>query len=188
MLAQIVSLLLGTAAGLLAIAFLARTLMQMTRAPFRNPLGVFIVALTNWAVLPLRRIVPGLFGVDLASVVAAWLVQCAYFGVMAGLTGMLDAGPNVLGGVLWLSFLAVLRMAVYLLMAVVIIAALLSWINPYSPFAPLFDALARPMLNPVRRLLPTLGGVDLSPLVVLLLLQVVLVVLASLQPALFMMP
>jgi YggT family protein len=188
MLAQIVSLLLGTAASLLAIAFLARTLLQMARAPFRNPLGQFIAALTNWAVLPLRRIIPGLFGIDLASVVAAWLVQFAYFGVMAGLTGGLDAGSNMLLGVLWLSFLAVLRMAVYLLMAVVIIAALLSWINPHSPFAPLFDALARPMLNPVRRLLPTLGGVDLSPLVVLVLLQVVLVVLASLQPTLFLMP
>ncbi|MBA3031945.1 MAG: YggT family protein [Gammaproteobacteria bacterium] len=188
MLAQIVSLLLGTAAGLLTTAFLARTLLQLTRAPFRNPVGQFITALTNWAVLPLRRVIPGLFGIDLASVFAAWLTQIVYFAVMAGLTGMLAAGPDIIPGLLWLSFLAVLRMAVYLLMGVVIIAALLSWINPYSPFAPLFDALARPLLNPVRRLLPTLGGVDLSPLVVLLLLQVALVVLASLQPALMFSP
>ncbi|MDO9601792.1 MAG: YggT family protein, partial [Rhodocyclaceae bacterium] len=62
MLTQIVSLLLGTAASLLTIAFLARALLQMARAPFRNPVGQFITALTNWAVLPLRRVIPGLFG------------------------------------------------------------------------------------------------------------------------------
>ncbi len=178
MLTQIVSLLLGAAASLLTIAFLARALLQMARAPFRNPLGQFVTALTNWAVLPLRRIIPGLFGIDLASVLAAWLMQLVYFGVMAALTGLL--APDALLSVIWMSLIAVLRTTVYLLMGVVIIAALLSWINPYSPFAPLFDALSRPLLNPVRRLLPTLGGIDLSPLVVLLLLQVVLVVLANL--------
>ena len=68
--------------------------------------------------------------------------------------------------------------------SVIIIAALLSWINPHSPFAPLFDALARPLLAPVRRLLPTLGGIDLAPLIVILLLQVALIVLAGLQPTL----
>ncbi|MDP3033206.1 MAG: YggT family protein [Rhodocyclaceae bacterium] len=186
MLAQIVSLLLGTAASLLAIAFLARTLMQLARAPFRNPVGQFITALTNWAVLPLRRVIPGLFGIDLASAFAAWLTQIAYLGVMAGLTGVLSVAPDAMLIIVWLAFLAVLRIAVYLLMGVIIIAALLSWINPHSPFAPLFDALSRPMLNPVRRLLPTLGGIDLSPLVVLVLLQVALVVLAGLQPARFM--
>ncbi|MDO8959485.1 MAG: YggT family protein [Rhodocyclaceae bacterium] len=182
MLAQIVSLLLGTAAGLLTIAFLARALLQMARAPFRNPVGQFVTALTNWAVLPLRRVIPGLFGIDLASVVAAWLAQLVYFTVMAGLTGWL--APDTLPVIIWTSLLAVLRMTVYLLMGVVIIAALLSWINPHSPFAPLFDALARPLLAPVRRLLPTLGGIDLSPLIVILLLQVALIVLAGLQPTL----
>ena len=186
MLAQIVSLLLGTAASLLAIAFLARTLMQMARAPFRNPVGHFITALTNWAVLPLRRVIPGLFGIDLASVFAAWLTQIAYFGVMAGLTGALTVAPDAMLIVVWLALITVLRMFVYLLMGVIIIAALLSWISPYSPFAPLFDTLSRPLLNPVRRLLPMLGGVDLSPLVVLVLLQVALVMLAGLQPAGFM--
>lgn len=186
MLAQIVALLLGTAAGLLTIAFLARALLQMARAPFRNPVGQFVTALTNWAVLPLRRIIPGLFGIDLASVVAAWLAQLVYFGVMAGLTGWL--APDALLTIVWLSLIAVLRMTVYLLMGVVIIAALLSWINPHSPFAPLFDALARPLLAPVRRLLPTLGGIDLSPLIVILLLQVALIVLARLQPAVLFMP
>lgn len=189
MLAQIVSLLLGTAANLLAIAFLARVWMQWSRTPFRNPVGEFVLAVTNWAALPLRRVIPGLFGIDLASAFAAWLVQIAYFGVMAGLTGLIAVSPQAMLGVAWLAALAVLRMFIYVLMGVVIIAALLSWINPYSPFGALFDALARPLLAPVRRRLPLLGGIDLSPLVVILLLQVVLIMLANLQPAgFFLMP
>ena len=188
MLAQIVGLLLGTAANLLAVAFLARVYLQWARAPFRNPIGQFVLAVTNWAVLPLRRIIPGLFGMDLASIFAAWLVQIAYFGIMLGLTGGFMVAPGAIFSVAWIAGIAVLRMAVYLVMGVVIIAALLSWINPYSPLTPLFDALSRPLLGPVRRRLPVLGGIDLSPLVVILLLEVLLVVLANLHPMAFMLP
>lgn len=188
MLAQIVALLLGTAADLLAIGFLARAYLQWARAPFRNPLGRFIAAITDWAVLPLRRLIPGLFGIDLASVFAAWLTQIVFYGVMVGLTGMAAVGPEAMASVAWIAALAVLRMTVYLLMGVVIVAAVLSWINPHSPFMALFDALARPLLAPVRRIVPLMGGIDLSPLVVLLLLQVVLIVLASLRPLSFLLP
>lgn len=188
MLAQIVSLLLGTAANLLAVAFLARVYAQWARAPFRNPVSQFIVALTDWATLPLRRFIPGFFGIDLASVFAAWLLQIAYFGIMAGLTGLAIIGPESIFGVAWLASITVLRMMVYVLMGAVIISALLSWINPHSPVAPFFDALASPLLTPVRRRLPALGGIDLSPLVVLVLLEVVLVILANLQPARMFLP
>jgi len=188
MLAQIVSLLLGTAASLLSVAFLARVYMQWTRSSFRNPVGQFIIALTDWAVRPLRRVIPGLFGIDLASLFAAWLVQIVYFGIMAGLTGLVLVTPAAILGVAVLAVIAVLRMAVYLMMGVVIIAALLSWINPYSPLAPLFNALASPLLGPARRIIPPFGGIDLSPLVVLLLLQIVLIVLAGLQPGALLLP
>lgn len=186
MLLQIVSLLLGTIADVLTVAFLARIYAQWARAPLRNPVGQFIAAVTNWAVLPLRRVIPGLFGLDLSSALAAWLTQVAYFGVMAGMTGWVVAlTPEALPGVLWLATIAMLRTGVYLVIGIVIIVAVLSWINPGSPLAPFFDALARPVLQPVRRHLPPLGGIDLSPLVVLLLLQVMLIVLANLQPRLF---
>lgn len=187
MLAQIIGLILGTLTDLLAAAFLARVWMQWTRAPFRNPIGQFVAAVTNWAVLPLRRIIPGLFGADLASVLAAWFVQITFLGIMLGLTSLVPVTAGAIFSVAWLAALAVLRMAVYLLMGVVIVMALLSWINPYSPFAALFDTLARPLLTPVRKRLPPLGGVDLSPLVVILLLEVVLIVLRNLQPAPFLM-
>jgi YggT family protein len=183
MLAQIVSLLLGTAADLLAVAFLARVWMQWARAPFRNPLGHFVIVASDWAVKPLRRVVPGLFGIDLASLLAAWLVQIAYLGVMAGLTGAAAAvSGGAMLGVAWLAALATLRLFVYLLMGAVIVAALLSWINPHSPFASVVDALTRPLLAPLRRLIPPIGGIDLTPLAALLLLQVALIVLAGLSP------
>jgi YggT family protein len=188
MLAQIVSLLLGTAADILAIAFLARAYAQWARAPFRNPVGQFVLAVTNWAVLPLRRVIPGLLGIDLASIFAAWLVQIVYFGVMLGLTGLIVVAPETLLAVAWIACIAVLRMTVYLLMGVVIIVAVLSWVSPHSPLASFFDALSRPLLLPVRRRLPPLGGIDLSPLVVVLLLQVVLIVLGNLQPAQLLLP
>jgi YggT family protein len=182
MFTQIVALLLGTAADLLALAFLARVWLQWVRAPLRNPLGRFIASLTDWAVLPLRRVIPGLLGIDLASVFAAWLTQIVFFGVMAGLSGLVAVAPAAMLGVLWLAAVAVMKMFVYLLMGVVIIAAVLSWINPHSPLLSLFDTLAYPLLAPVRRRLPLMGGIDLSPLVVLLLLQVALIVLSGLQP------
>ncbi|WP_131112088.1 YggT family protein [Sulfuricystis thermophila] len=181
MLTQILSLLLGTAASLFSLACLARLWMQWVRAPFRNPVGQAVVVLTNWAVLPLRRLVPGLFGLDLASVLAAWLTQCVYFFVMASLTGV---DILALGGfftLVWVATLALLKLFVYLLMGIVIIAALLSWIAPYAPAAPLFHGLAAPLLMPVRRLVPVIGGLDFAPLIVVLLLQVVLIVLENLR-------
>lgn len=188
MLYQILSLLLGTAADLLAVAFLARVWMQWTRAPFRNPVGQFIAAATNWAALPLRRVIPGLFGIDLASVFAAWLLQIAFFGIMLGMSGLVAVDPAAMLSVVWLAALAVLRIFIYLLMGVIVGVALLSWINPHAPAMALFDTLSRPLLLPVRRRLPHLGGIDLSPLVVLLLLQVVLIVLADLQPMMHRLP
>ena len=181
MLNQIVSLLLGTAASLLTLAFLARVWMQWARAPFRNPVGQFVVTFTNWAVLPLRRIVPGLLGIDLASMLAAWITQFIFLAIMASLAGI---GVLALGGLLavaWGALLSVLKLFIYLLMGVVILAALLSWLSPYSPAAPLFNGLSAPLLAPVRRFVPIFGGLDLSPLVVILLLQVVLIVLENLR-------
>jgi len=107
---------------------------------------------------------------------------------MAGLTGLVAVAPQAILGVALLALLALLRLFVYLLMGGIIVAALLSWVAPYSPLTPLFDALTRPLLAPVRRILPPLGGIDLSPLVVLLLLQVALIVLAGLQPAALLLP
>lgn len=181
MLEQILSLLLGTAASLLTLAFLARIWMQWARAPFRNPVGQFVVAFTNWAVLPLRRLVPGLFGLDIASALAAWLTQCVFLALMGSLTGLDVLALSALPLLAWGALLAVLKLFIYLLMGVVILAALLSWLSPYAPATPIFNSLAAPLLAPVRRFVPVVfGGLDFAPLLVILLLQVALIVLEHL--------
>lgn len=185
MLISIFTLVVGTLCDLLALAFLARFAMQWLRVPFRNPLGHFVLALTDWAVLPVRKLVPGLFGLDLASLLLAWLVQTLFMSVVIGATGV-HGGATAAGfGVALMSGLVeTLRLAIYLAMGVIVISAVLSWINPHSPVAPLFGQLAAPMLRPFRKLIPPIGGVDLSPLVALLLLQVGLLVLQQAHSAL----
>ena len=175
MLAQLLYQILDWLFGFFSMALLARFAMQWAGAPFRNPLGEFIVAVTNWAVVPARRLIPSAFGMDLPSLFLAWLAQAMFQGLVFGLSGL--AGAVTLGGIGLVALLAVgevLRLMIYLVMGAVIITALLSWINPYAPLAPVFDAISRPFLRPLQRVIPLIGGIDLSPLVLLLLLQVLL--------------
>lgn len=166
--------------GFLTMALLARFLMQWTRASFRNPLGTFVVAVTDWAVRPARRLIPGAFGFDLPSLLLAWLAQ-AVFHTLVFVLGGTGSLPTAIGGVALLAAISVVRVGIYLLIGVIVFSALLSWINPHAPLAPVINAVARPFLRPVQRVIPLVGGVDLSPVVVLLVLQVLLTVLASLQ-------
>jgi YggT family protein len=182
MFAQLVNLILGSLCDFLAIAFLARFVMQWARVSFRNPIGHFVITVTDWAVRPMRKLIPGLFGFDLASFLLAWLVQVAYLSLVVGVTGMYGgATVEAMGAVLVVGLLETIRLLVYLAIGVVIITALLSWINPYAPLAPFFNQLAAPLLRPAQRLIPPIGGLDLSPLLVLLLLQALLIVLGHLR-------
>lgn len=182
MLAQIVLFVLDSVCGFLTLALLVRFAMQWTRAPFRNPLGQFIVAVTDWMVRPLRRVIPGLFGLDMASLLLAWLWQVVYQGVALGLSGVLLAvsfAPPVL--VALLALLEVAKISLYLAMGAVLVAAVFSWVNPHAPLADVFNILTQPLLRPFRRFIPPVGGVDLSPLALLLLLQISLFVVAGLR-------
>jgi YggT family protein len=182
MLISLFTLVVGSLCDLLALAFLARFAMQWLRVPFRNPLGRFVLALTDWAVLPARKLVPGLFGLDLASLILAWLVQTLFMSVVIGASGIHDGATAAgFGSAVLSGLIETLRLCVYLAMGVVIISAILSWVNPHSPVAPLFNQLSEPLLRPFRRLIPLIGGVDLSPLAVLLLLQTALLLLGQLR-------
>jgi len=183
MLAQLLYQILDWLFGFFTMALLARFLMQWTRASFRNPLGSFIVAVTDWAVTPARRLIPSAFGFDLPSLLLAWLTQAIFHGLVFGLSGS-AAMPSAIGVVALLAAIGVVRVALYLLMGAIIVSALLSWINPYAPLAPVFNAVARPFLRPVQRLIPPVGGVDLSPMVLLLVLQIFLTLLATAQRSL----
>jgi len=177
MLSQILQFLLNTLFGFFVFVLLARFYLQLLRAPFRNPLGQFITALSNWLVLPARRLIPGLFGLDLASFLLAWLLQALLLFLLYLLRGgALPGAPAALLGVfLMLGLLEIARFSLYLLIGVILIQAVISWINPYAPMAPLFNALAAPFLRPFRRLIPPIGNVDLSPLFALIVAQLLLI-------------
>lgn len=177
MLYQIVSFLLDVVAGLLCGACLLRIYMQWQRVPFGNPVGRLVFALSDWMVLPLRRVVPPLGRWDGASLVAALLVELAQYGILWLLLG---AGT----GVVWLPALAlfgVVRVALTGLIGLLIVYAVLSWVQARSPISDVMIRLCDPVLRPVRRIIPLVGGIDLSPLVLLVLLQVALMVLGHLQ-------
>jgi len=185
MFAQLLYQILDWIFGFFTLALLARCFMQWARAPFRNPLGEFIFAVTDWAVKPARRLIPSAFGWDLPSLTLAWLTQALLHALMMLFSGSGGFMLTAIGWVAVVAVFAVVRIAIYLLIGVVIVSALLSWVNPYAPLAPIFDAIARPFLRPLRRVIPLIGGVDLSPLALLLLLQILLTVLASAQRSLF---
>ena len=185
MLAQILQFLIQTAFGLLTYLVLLRFWMQALRAPFRNPVGQFVVALTDWAVLPLRRVIPSFRGFDLATLVLAWLLQVAMLVLLyaAAAGGKVSApGPAVL----LLSIIELVRASIQLLMFVVIIQVVLSWVSPGHPLGFVFESLTRPFYGFFRRFVPTIGNIDLSPLLVLVLAQVLLIVLDGAPRALLL--
>lgn len=174
---QILSFLLDVAASLLSGVCLLRLYMQYQRVPFGNPVGRFVFALTDWIVLPLRRVLPAVRRVDTASLVAAYLFQLAQVAILWLIAG--GAGDGFMVPVL--ALFELLRLAVSALTALVIVYAVLSWVNADSPMADVVDRLAAPLLRPWRRLIPLVGGIDLSPLAFLVALQVIAIVLSSLQ-------
>ena len=163
MLYQIISLLLEVVAGVLGGACLLRLYMQYQRIPMSarsgNPLGHFVFALTDWLVLPLRRGVPALGRVDTSSFIAAYLIELVQILAAFGL----------------------LRLAISGMTGIVIVYAVLSWVPTQSGMSDVIGRLCAPPLTPIRRVLPLVGGIDLSPLVLLLLLQIASIVLGHLQ-------
>jgi YggT family protein len=181
--AQIASFLVDVVVGFFVYLLLARFLFQWLRVPFRNVLGEFIIAGTNWMVVPARRVIPALAGLDLASLLLAWGLQVLMLGVLYLIAGLdFGSAPGVAAGVLSvLALLDLARIAIYIMVFALIVQAVMSWVNSRSPLGPLFDALTRPFLAPIRRFVPPLGNVDLSPLVLIVVLQVLLIPLAHLR-------
>src|SRR5882724_8886636 len=176
---QIVSFLLDVATGLLGGACLLRLYMQYQRISLKNPIGRFVFALTDWLVLPLRRILPAAGRVDMASLVAVVLLELAQFSLLWLLAGQAFG----LAVVPVLALFGVARLIISALTGLVIVYAILSWVRADSPIGEVIDRLCVPLLRPWRKLIPLVGGIDLSPLAFLVALQVVAIVLAALQTA-----
>lgn len=176
---QALTFLLDAVVSFFCTLFLLRFMMQAMRVSFAGQIGDFVVKLTNWAVKPLRRVIPGVGGFDWASLFAALAAQLLLTFMLIGLAGpALNADPGSIALMgLWFAVRALLRLAVYILIGALILQAVLSWINPYSPLAAPAHQLTRPLLDPLRRVIPTISGIDLSPLVAILLLQALLMFL-----------
>ena len=176
MLGSALGFLIDVVFGLFTYALLLRFVMQVLRAPFRNPAGQAVMALTDWIVKPLRKILPGFKGIDWASLLATYLFQVlwlsAYYVVFGKGFSLLSIGAAYL---LAVAALALVKTALWLLIGVVLVQAVLSWVAPDGPLAGLLNALTFPFLRPVRKLVPPLGGtLDLSPLIVIVLAQLAL--------------
>lgn len=153
-----------------------RFLMQLVRIPFQQPFGQFLLQMSNWLVLRLRRVIPGLHGYDLASLTAAYLVAVLMHLL---LYLMKPTVTQISDPAVWLVLFAwggveLITMTIYCLFGAIIIQAILSWTSPYHPFAGYLRRLCDPVLAPLRRFIPPVAGVDLTPLIVILLLQLML--------------
>lgn len=176
---QAVVFLLNAVVSFFCALFLLRFMMQAMRVSFGGQLGNFVMTLTNWAVKPLRRIIPGIGGLDWASLFAALALQLLLAGLLFGAAGLPLAadGATIALMIGWFAVRSLLRLAIYIVIGALILQAVLSWVNPYSPLAAPAYQLTRSLLDPIRRILPAISGIDLSPLVAILLLQAALIFL-----------
>lgn len=177
---EVLWLVVDTVGSLLAAACVLRLWMVWLGMALRDPVGHFVFTFTEWLVRPLRRIVPRRGHFDGSCLLAALLLALALAVVFALLYALRTPsfGAVVLLAVLWLA-----RWVLWLLIGSLLLQVILSWVNPHAPIAPMLHLLTEPLLSPIQRRLPRLGGVDLSPLIVILLAQVGLSVVRALAPA-----
>ncbi|ASL44873.1 hypothetical protein bAD24_I15420 [Burkholderia sp. AD24] len=174
MFGDIARFLLNTVFTLFGAALLLRAWLQVVRMPPYNPVTNAVLQATNWIVLPLRRILPSTRSIDWASLVAALIASIVYVVLMVVLTG---ADPlTLVPTLLIVAVLTVIKWALNLIIWMTILMALLSWLNPRSPAMPILYQLTAPFLNPLRRVVPQLGGIDLSPILLFVIVQVLLMV------------
>lgn len=165
--------ILQTLGSLYLLIVLLRFILQLVRADFYNPLSQFIVKATQPLLMPLRRVIPGIGGIDLASLVLALLLQFVLMLVV-----LLVLGANVgalLPYVLIWSIIALTSLFLKVFFFALIVSVILSWVAPgsYNPGAQLINQICEPFLAPFRRLLPNLGGLDISPIFAFLALNLI---------------
>lgn len=162
--------LISTLFGLFILAVMLRFLLQLVRADFYNPVSQALVKITNPLLKPLRRLIPGLGGIDLAAVVLLLALKSLEMWLLASLYGAGLPGPL---GLVVLALAQLLGLLINVYFFSILIQVILSWVNPgtYNPIAGVLYQLNAPLLNPAQRLIPPLGGLDLSPMVVLIVLK-----------------
>jgi YggT family protein len=184
---EIVVYLLQTLLSLYLVAMLLRFLLQVVRADFYNPISQFLVKITNPLLLPLRRVVPGFGGLDIAALLLAILLQMAAIVVLILLNGL--SPPNVVTLVIW-SVLGIIGLLVNIYFFALLATIILSWVAPGSshPAIYLLHQITEPIMAPVRQILPPMGGLDFSPIVVFILINVVQIALRHMTAAVGLHP
>ena len=181
MMANALEFLLHTVLGLFTLAVLLRFYLQLTNAPFHNQFSQAVVTLTNFAVRPLRRIIPSWSGLDLSTLVLAFVAQLLLQLATLWLRDfpLLVAGHLIVSALLGLAFVGLLKFSITIFLYAVLLQAILSWVNPYTPLAPVLDALTAPLLNPLRKRIPMAGGIDFSPLIIFIAAELLLILLVA---------
>lgn len=183
MLLDVFMFLLRAAVTLVGGACLVRVLMRWRRMSFANPVGQIVLLFSDWIVAPLSRLLPASHRIDAASLVAAWLLELVQFALL-----MAALGAHAWGVLPVLALFGLAQLAISIATALIILAAILSWTGSSTLIQDVLEHLADPLLDPIRRALPTFRGIDLSPLVAVLILQVIGIVLGSWQVALLGTP
>jgi YggT family protein len=175
-LAQALMFLLNTLFGLATLAFLLRFYLQLFGAPFHNPFSQTIVTLTNFAVGPLRRFMPSWGWMDTSTLLLAFLAQLLLHIATLWLNDfpMLVADGQAYAGLAGLAALGMAKASIYIFLYAVLLQAILSWINPHTPLAPVLHSLTNPLLRPLRGLIPLTGSIDFSPIVIFIVAELLL--------------
>jgi YggT family protein len=172
---SIFSLVIDTIATIFAGLLLLRFWMQAVRVRPPYAMGQFIFRLTDWLVLPMRKLLPGVAGYDWASLIGACLVLLASLAIQLGVRSAFAVDQWLL-----LSLLALVHAIAYGLIGLIVLEVILSWVNPHAPIAPTVRALTDPLLGLFRRVLPAIGGIDLSPVLAFLALRIMVFIAESL--------
>lgn len=161
---------------LFGAVLLLRVWLQLVRMPPFNTVSQTVYKVTDWLVVPLRRVLGSRGGIDWGCVFAAWLCALLFLFATVAVSGInpLELFPQAL----WIAVVMVLKWAVNLVMWITLLMVIMSWVNPKAPAMPVLIALTDPLLTPIRRVMPSLGGLDLAPIVLFILTQVALMVIA----------
>ena len=176
---EILHFLIQTAAGLFLFAVIMRLLLQLCRADFYNPISQTIVKVTDPLLKPLRKVIPGFAGIDFAAVVLALAIQFVSISALLLLYGLGLFNPLII--LAW-SVIGIAALIVRFYFFAIIGMIILSWVaqGVYHPAILLLHQLTEPVMTPFRRLLPPLGGLDLSPILVFILINVTEIMLRGL--------
>ncbi len=184
MLSNALLFLIKTVLDLLTLVFLLRFYFQLLKVPFQNQAAQMVVSLTNFAVKPVRKVIPSLGKLDVSTLLLGYLCQLA---LTVGTLWLSDYPLLIVGSGIWLkifsiAFLGIISISIAIFLYAVLIQAVLSWVNPYTPIAPVLNKLTNPILGFLRKFIPAAGNIDLTPLIFIITAQLLLLtILAPLE-------